>query len=63
MTKWQEYDFAAAWCARRGIKGRDGDSLPELLSADAYQEINDDPEAFERRVRESAYALAMENRR
>ena len=56
---WNEYDFAAAWCAKRGLKGACGDPLPELISDRCYDLINDDPEAFGERVRASAYALAM----
>lgn len=56
---WQEYDSAAAWCAKRGLKGRDGDPLPAFISSGCYFEIRKDPEAFERRVRETAYGLAM----
>lgn len=57
---WGEYDSAAEWCARRGLKGADGDPLPPMLSADCLALINDDPEAFGERVRATAYALAME---
>jgi len=56
---WQEYDAAADWCAVRGLKGKPGDPLPELLSKEAHKLINDDPEAFEERVRLAAYARAM----
>lgn len=60
MSKeWAEYDAAAMDMARRGLKGAIGDPLPNLMSAEAVQLINADPEAFERRVRESAYGLAM----
>lgn len=58
-----EYDFCASWCAKRGIRGRPGDRLPELLTQTTHDEINADPEAFERRVREFAYALAMAKHR
>lgn len=57
---WVEYDGAAMDLARRGLKGEIGDPLPNLMSAEAVELINADPEAFARRVRESAYALAME---
>lgn len=57
---WAEYDSAAEWCAKRGIKGKVGDPLPNLLSNCVCEEIDSDPEAFERRVREFAYTLAME---
>lgn len=58
---WIEYDAAAEWCAKRGLKGKAGDPLPGLMSAEAVNLINDDPEAFETRVRDTAYALAMES--
>lgn len=54
-----EYDSAAEWCAKRGIKGAIGDRLPDLLSDVVAQEINDHPEEFMRRVKEMAYALTM----
>ncbi len=59
MDAWSEYDSAAEWCAKRGIIGRIGDRLPENLSRECYDLINDDFEAFQKRIRESAYALAM----
>jgi hypothetical protein len=57
---WTEYDHAAADLARRGLKGAIGDPLPNLMSARAVELINDDPEAFETRVRQYAYAQTME---
>lgn len=57
---WLEYDSAAEWCAKRGLRGVVGDSLPNLMSGAAVDLINADPEAFEERVRFTAYALAME---
>jgi hypothetical protein len=59
MDVWTEYDAAADWCARRGLNGKEGDPLPTLLSVRCLNEIDTDPEAFERRVRGYAYALAM----
>ncbi len=56
---WQEYDAAATWCAKRGIKGRYGDQLPANLSAECTNLITNDIEAFEDRVNDTAYALAM----
>ena len=56
---WQEYDYAADWCARRGLRGGIGDRLPEGLSEKAKSFIDDDPEAFEQRVTDFAYATAM----
>lgn len=56
-----EYESAAEWCARRGILGKPGDRLPDGLSVVALDEINGDPDSFERRVREYAYAVAMES--
>jgi hypothetical protein len=55
---WSEYDSAAEWCAKRGFRGDICDPLPEGLSAKVCGLIDADPEAFGRRVRESAYALA-----
>lgn len=57
---WKEYDYAAEWCAVRGLKGTLDDPLPENLSEHCLELINDDPEAFERRVNDTAYAYAME---
>lgn len=57
---WQIYDSCAEWCAKRGLKGNIGDPLPNLLSREVERLINDDPEAFAERVRQTAYALAME---
>ena len=56
-----EYDAAAEWCAKRGLKGSIGDALPLNMDSDgALRWINSDPEAFQERVRQFAYALAME---
>lgn len=57
---WHEYDDAAEWCARRGVKGSVGDLLPALMSAECAALIDDDTEAFAERVRGFAYAHAME---
>lgn len=54
----EEYDYAADWCAVKGITGAIGDPLPDLLSTGVCLAINDDPEAFARRVSECAYARA-----
>jgi hypothetical protein len=59
---WVEYDAAALWCARRGFTGAVGSQLPALMSSSCLRRINYDPEAFEERVSETAYALAMEAR-
>ena len=50
---WREYDGAAEWCARRGLKGAIGDPLPDYMSPIVHEEINADPEAFEQRVRDT----------
>lgn len=57
---WIEYDAAAEWCAKRNLKGVDGDPLPENLSGRTVKLIADDPEAFQERVRATAYAIAMD---
>jgi len=57
---WGEYDAAAEFCARHGLKGEPGDQLPHLLGSDTKAAIDADPEAFQERVRATAYAIAME---
>jgi hypothetical protein len=60
MEDFSEYDSAAEWCAKRGLKGVIGDALPSLLSIQTVILINNDPEAFQNRVNACAYRLAME---
>lgn len=60
LNAWNEYDFAAEWCAKRGISGETGSELPRNLSIEAFKLINDDIDAFVERVRGTTYALAME---
>lgn len=65
---WREYDIVATMCARLGIKGQLGDRLPDGIGTDTMQLIDDNPEAFERRVRDCAYeraclATELRNRR
>lgn len=55
---WCVYDSCAEWCAKRGLKGEIGDPLPNLLPSEVHDLINEDPEAFASRVRQTAYALA-----
>lgn len=57
---WAEYDSAAEWCAKRGLSGATGTPLPSMLSQAVLREINYDPDAFARRVRECAYQRAGE---
>jgi len=57
---WVEYDAAADEMARKGLSGDLGDQLPNLMSADAVELINADPEAFQKRVRAFAYARSMQ---
>lgn len=57
---WAEYDAAADWCASQGFTGATGTPLPEGLGARAAELIDDDDDAFAVRVREHAYARAME---
>ncbi len=55
-----EYDAAADWCAARGLTGAIGDPLPANMATDgALLWIQADPEAFQERVRQCAYARAM----
>lgn len=56
-----EYDAAAEYCARLGLTGEVGDPLPPNMDSDgALWWINAAPEAFQQRVRECAYWIAME---
>lgn len=57
---WTEYDNAADDMAKRGLKGEIGDPLPMNMTPEAVALINEDLEAFQERVRLSAYAQAME---
>lgn len=57
---WTEYDSAVEWCAKRGLRGDVGNPLPPLLSASVAELIQDDVDAFMRRVADTAYGLAME---
>jgi hypothetical protein len=57
---WAEYDAAADWCAAQGWTGGAGTRLPAGLGAAAAALVAADPAAFGRRVREHAYARAME---
>lgn len=59
--EWLEYDNAAMDLARKGLTGAIGDPLPNLMSSGAVALINDDPEAFQLRVRQNAYAIAMKD--
>ncbi len=56
---WKEYDRAAMDMAKRGLKGQIGDPLPNLMSAQCVDLINEDVEAFQFRIRQSAYAHSM----
>ena len=56
---WTEYDQAADWCAKRGLRGSVGDQLPQCMGATTVQLINEDPEAFQLRVQAFAYERAM----
>lgn len=59
-----EYDAAAEWCAIRGLKGAIGDALPQNMASDgALRYIQADPESFQERVRQFAYAQAMNRER
>jgi len=60
MAAWAELDAAADWCAARGFTGGVGTPRPHGLSVGASALVDDDPDAFAERVREHAYARAME---
>jgi hypothetical protein len=55
----QEYDYAAKWCAERGLKGQIGDPLPPDINPYIRTYICCDIEAFQERIRDFAYALDM----
>lgn len=59
---WAEYDAAAKWCAQRRYSGGAGSPLPEAISVDVCDLIDQDIEAFQERVRATAYMLAREGR-
>lgn len=55
-----EYDAAAEYLAQRGLAGDIGDPLPpNMASSGALKWIQADPEAFQERVRQCAYARSM----
>ncbi len=55
-----EYEMVCAEMARKGRTGKPGDLLPCLISTEILDAIHNDLYAFQKRVREHAYALAME---
>ena len=57
---WEEYDAAAKWCAQREIDGQPNSPLPALTSIAVCDLIEGDVEAFQKRIREFAYAIAAE---
>lgn len=57
---WVEYDHIAKWCAQRNIAGKQDDELPPGISVMCHDLINDDIDAFQQRVRLTAYALKMQ---
>jgi hypothetical protein len=57
---WREYDQIAEDMAKRGLTGEVGQPLPMYISTLAYNMINDDLEAFQQRVKDCAYMLAMQ---
>lgn len=59
FSAWRTYDSCAEWCAKRGLQGKDGDPLPQNISGEVQEMINADVEAFQQRVRDTAYALSM----
>lgn len=56
----EEYEMICAEMARKGKTGAIGELLPVLISTEVYESIHDDLYAFQKRIREHAYALAME---
>ena len=56
---WREYDTIAEHCASLGLSGDVGTTLPDGIGGPCMDLINADPEAFAERVRDCAYARAM----
>lgn len=56
----EEYESVCAYMAKRGLTGKAGDPLPNAISYGCAEIINDDLYAFQKRIREHAYAMAME---
>ena len=59
---WTEYDYLAEWCAKHGKDGSFGTVLPDGVSAQAMDLINEDVDAFMERVRSFRYAQCMNRR-
>lgn len=60
FAEWQEYDRICEDMARRGLTGKIGDPLPNLISKNMHDFIQYDPESFQERIRAHAYRQAME---
>ena len=45
-----EYDWAAGWCAEKGYQGADDEPLPNTLSVACRIQINENREAFQKRI-------------
>lgn len=59
MTEADEFEYAAERCATLKVKGT-ADDLPFRLSQGVRDGIESDPDVFQRRVREYAYAHTAE---
>lgn len=59
-ASWEMYDAAADWCARYGLARLPIRAcFPGVMPPEVLALIQDDPDAFEERVRAHAYANAM----
>jgi len=56
----EEYESVCGYMATRGRTGQAGDALPMGLSRECHDLIECNPECFRRRIRDYAYAMAME---
>lgn len=62
-TAWdftEEYEMVCEEMAKKGRTGKMGDLLPINMSHAVYEAIHADLYAFQQRIREHAYAFAME---
>lgn len=56
----EEYEMVCEEMAKKGRIGKLGDLLPVNMSHAVYEAIHNDLYAFQQRIRDHAYAFAME---
>ena len=55
----EEYELVCEEMARKGRTGKIGDQLPTLISREVSESIHCDLYAFQSRIRDHAFAMAM----